>query len=414
MAQILIKNAKGYDGKKRSVSLEGTVDLTIDGEGLTCLPALIDTHVHFRQPGHEYKEDWGSASQAAIAGGVTTVIDMPNNNPPCVTGEALAEKKRLIETMLAKVDIPLRYHLYFGADPRHFDEIPRFRNEIAGVKVFMGSSTGSLLVDRLEDQEHVFRIAAENDLLVSVHAEDEEMIETNRKAYQGALKPSAHSKIRHPDAALKATRQAIALSEKHGTRLCILHVSTAAEVDAIRAAKARGAPVYAEATPHHLFLDESDYSTLGTKGQVNPPLRTPLDREGLWAGIHDGTIDFIGTDHAPHTLEEKGAPFGQAPSGVPGIELLLPLLLDAHNRGLLSLEQIVRLTRTRAEEVFRLQPNPDVVLVDLNLEKRAHDGELKTKCQWSPYHGRMLRGWPVCTILKGNVHAIEDVSCQKS
>lgn len=414
MRKILIKRIKNVEGRETDISIDSEFNLTIDGKGLTCLPALIDTHVHFRQPGHEYKEDWGSASQAAIAGGVTTVIDMPNNNPPCVTREALIAKKKVIDKMLAKVDIPLHYHLYFGADPNHFHEISKCRHEIAGIKVFMGSSTGSLLVNRIEDQERVFQIAAENDLLVSVHAEDEAIIEANHKVYLDTVDPSVHSKIRHPEAALAATKQAIALSEKYGTRLCILHLSTAAEVAAVREAKARGVNVYAEVTPHHLFLDLNDYDTLGTKGQVNPPLRSLTDRDALWVGIQDQTIDFIGTDHAPHTIVEKEQMYGKAPSGIPSIEQLLPLLLNAYNQGLLTLQQIVRLTRTRAQEVFRLKPNSDVVLVDLNLEKLVDDGQLKTKCQWSPYHGRVLKGWPVCTILKGHLHAIEDLSCQKN
>ena len=414
MGKILIKQVQDIHGNVTDVEIESDYNIVIDGKGLTCLPALIDTHVHFRQPGHEAKEDWGTASQAAVAGGVTTVIDMPNNQPPCVTFENLEAKKRRIDRKLASVDIPLRYHLYFGADRNHFDEIAKCRDEIAGVKVFMGSSTGTLLVDKQKDLEHVFELAAALDLLVSVHAEDEEIISANQNLHASTTDPSVHSKIRHPDAARAATERAIALAEKFGTRLCILHMSTAAEVDLVRQAKARGVQVFAEATPHHLFLDERDYSQLGTKGQMNPPLRAKVDQEALWVGIQDGTIDFIGTDHAPHTLDEKHQPYGVAPSGVPSIEQLLPLLLDAYNRGMLTLPQIVKLTRTRAEEVFRLAPHSDVVLVDLNLEKCVDDGELKTKCQWSPYHGRKLKGWPVCTILKGNLYEVEEVSCQKN
>jgi len=413
MSKILIKDIQDIEGKTTNIEIESDHDLVIDGRGLTCLPALIDTHVHFRQPGHEIKEDWGTASQAAIAGGVTTVIDMPNNAPACVTHDNLMAKKELIEKKLASVDIPLRYHLYFGADQHHLDEIPKCQGGIAGIKVFMGSSTGTLLMDRQHDLERVFDMAAAHDLIVSVHAEDESIISKNHKEFFTESDPSIHSKIRHPDAAISATKRAIALAEKYGARLCILHMSTADEVELVRQAKRRGVKVYAEVTPHHLFLNVDDYPRLGTKGQMNPPLRTLTDQEALWAGIHDGTIDFMGTDHAPHTLDEKQRPYGEAPSGVPSIEQILPLLLDAYNRGKLTLRQIVKLTRTRAEEIFRLPTHSDVVLVDLNREKAVDDGELKTKCQWSPYHGRKLKGWPVCTILKGNVYQIEDLSCQK-
>jgi len=406
VGKIHIKNIQDIHGNVVDHGIESEHNLTIDGQGLTCLPALIDTHVHFREPGDEAKEDWGTASQAAISGGVTTVIDMPNNYPSCVTRDNMLAKKQKIDQKLASVDIPLRYHLYFGADRNHFDEISKCREEIAGVKVFMGSSTGTLLVDQQADLEHVFQLAADSDLLVSVHAEDESIIATNQKIHASNKDPSVHSLIRHPDAAIAATKRAITLSEKYGTRLCILHMSTAEEVELVRQAKERGVRVFAEATPHHLFLDQSDYKRLGTKGQMNPPLRTTKDQEALWKGIQDGTIDFIGTDHAPHTLDEKHLPYGKAPSGVPSIEQLLPLLLNAYNEGQLTLPQIVKLTRTRAEEVFRLKPHSDVVLVDLNQKKAVDDGDLKTKCQWSPYHGRVLKGWPVCTILKGHVYDI--------
>ncbi|NGX58652.1 MAG: Dihydroorotase [Chlamydiae bacterium] len=410
---IIIKNVRDHQGNVSDIEIESSHNISIDGAGLTCLPALVDTHVHFREPGHSHKEDWGTAAQAAIEGGVTTVFDMPNNNPPCITLKNLHLKKALIDKKLSTVDIPLRYHLYFGADCHHFDEIPKCRNQVVGIKVFMGSSTGTLLVNKQNDLERVFEIAASEDMIISVHAEDEEIISQNSKKFSSETDPSVHSKIRHPDAAKAATAQAIALAEKYGTRLCILHMSTKEEIELVREAKARGVKVYAEATPHHLFLDDSRYRDLGTKVQVNPPLRSLSDQEALWIGIQDDTIDFIGTDHAPHTLEEKQRPYGSAPSGVPSIELLLPLLLNAYNHGLLTLEQIIKLTRTRAEEVFRLEPHSDVVLVDLDLEKRVDDGQLKTKCQWSPYHGQVLKGWPVCTILKGNIYEIEAVQCQK-
>ncbi len=411
---IRLKKVQDIRGNVSDVELPNELNLEINAEGLTLLPGIIDTHVHFRQPGHDYKEDWGSGAQAAIAGGVTTVFDMPNNNPPCYSYENLMKKKKLIDKKLKSVDIPLRYHLYLGADKNHFDEIPKCRQDVIGIKVFMGCSTGSLLMDADEDLERVFSVAAEQGLIISVHAEDEAIIRANRSKYQGVCSDvSVHSKIRHREAAVSATSKAINLAKKYNTRLCILHMSTSDEVELVRQGKADGVKVYAEAAPHHLFLDESDYARNGTKVQMNPPLRTESDRLALWDGINRGIIDFLGTDHAPHTLDEKLSPYGEAPSGVPSIELILPLMLDAADKGLVSLHRIVELTSTRAKEVFRLEPNHDAVLVDLNLEKMVDDAELKTKCQWSPYHGRMLKGWPVCTILKDNLYEVEEISCHK-
>lgn len=413
MGKVVIKEAQNIDGKVADIEIEGPHNLVIDGKGLTCLPALIDSHVHFRQPGHEAKEDWGTAAQAAVAGGYTTVIDMPNNEPPCVTAEALTQKQELVTKKLRSVDIPLRHYFYFGADRNYLNEIPKVKELVAGIKVFMGSSTGTLLLDQQSDLERVFALAAEHDLMISVHAEDEEVIRNNREKLGNTTDPASHSKIRTPEAAVLATQRAIALSEKYGTRLCILHMSTGEEVACVRDAKKKGLPVHAEVTPHHLFLDDSYYAKLGTKAQMNPPLRSSEHVRALWEGIQDETIDFIGTDHAPHTLAEKEQEYGKAPSGVPSIEQCLPLLLNAHAEGKLTLQQIVRLTRSNIEKIFRLPSHRDVVLVDLNLEKTVDDGKLKTKCQWSPYHGMKLKGWPVCTILKGLVYEIEAVTCQK-
>ncbi len=411
---IRLKNVRDIRGNVSDVELPNQLQLEINSEGLTLLPALIDTHVHFRQPGHDHKEDWGTGAQAAVAGGVTTVFDMPNNNPPCFSWENLQEKKKIIDKKLESVDIPLRYHLYLGADKHHFDEIPKCRQEIVGIKVFMGCSTGNLLMDRDEDLERIFQLGSEYGLMISVHAEDEALIRENRSKYlDDCSDPSVHSKIRDRSAAVRATSRAISYAKKYDTRLCILHMSTSDEVELVRRGKADGVKVFAEVAPHHLFLDENDYAQNGTKVQMNPPLRTESDRLALWKGINDGIIDFLGTDHAPHTLDEKLSPYGEAPSGVPSIELMLPLMLDAASKGLISLQRVVELTSQRAREVFRLEPNYDAVLVDLNLEKEVDDAQLKTKCQWSPYHGRRLKGWPVCTILKDNLYEVEEIICQK-
>jgi len=380
-------------------AIQSEQDIVINDPNLTLLPALIDPHVHFRTPGHEYKEDWRTAAQATIRGGYTTVFDMPNTLPPTITQAYLHEKKTLINTQLQEIGIPLRYQLFFGADKNHLDEIVKVKDEIIGIKVFMGCSTGNLVIDDDESLEKVFRIAAENNLIVAVHAEDEEMLKQRKAEFKDRKEYAAHSEIRSVAVATRAVKKAIALTEKYKTKLYILHVSSSDEIRLIDRAKQAGLPVYAETTPHHLFLDTSVYPLLKGKAVVNPPLRLASDRAALFAAIHDGIIDTIGSDHAPHTVAEKEKTYGECPSGMPGIETTLPLLLNAHYENLLSLDEIISLTSKRAREIFNLEKNNDFVLVDLKKERLVVESELKTKCGWSPYAGRVLRGCPVYTIL---------------
>lgn len=398
---IEIKNIQTPDGRTIDRSLESSERRVIDGKDLMLFPALIDPHVHFRVPGGEYKEDWMTAAAAAIAGGVTTVFDMPNNTPSCISRERLKEKTQLIDEQLKKAKIPLRYYLYLGADQNHLDQIPLVKDRIIGLKIYMGSSTGDLLMDQPEALENAFRIAGEHDVLIAVHAEDEEMIRQRKNQHAGKTDPSLHSVIRSPEVAARAVAQAIELAEKYRVRLYIVHVSTREELKLIRAAKKKGIPVYAEATPHHLFLDTGLYKKIGTFALVNPPLRSPEEREALWEAVHDGTIDTIGTDHAPHTIEEKKRPYGEAPSGFPSIEIYFSLLLNAHSEGKISLNKIVSLTHTRPQEIFRLPRNDDIVLVDLKKKWKVEGAHLKTKAKWSPYDGSVLHGSPRYAILRG-------------
>jgi len=411
---IFVKNVQDIHGKEVDVEIPGPIDRTIDGAGLTLLPALIDAHVHFRQPGEGHKEDWGSAAQAAVRGGVTTVIDMPNNRPPCITLQALEEKKKMVEQQLEKVDIPLHHYFYMGAHKDHLSDLAKVKGKVVGIKVFMGSSTGGMLIEEEDVLETIFRIGAEQDLPIAVHAEDEKIIKWNRLIYADYHETNTHSKIRSREAAIIATRHAIDLARKFNTKLVILHMSTKEEMQIVREAKKEGVKIKIEVVPHHLFLTDEDYEALGTKGVMNPPLRSKEDRDALWEGINDGTVDFINTDHAPHTLEEKDLPYGKCPAGVPSIELYLPLLLNACRERMISLERIVQLTRVNSEEFLGLPPNDDWVLVDLNLEREVRDQDLKTKCQWSPYHGRVLKGWPVYTICNGNIYEQRKQPCRLS
>lgn len=387
-----------------------TLNLNLPSEfidrNLLAIPALIDPHVHFRTPGAEHKENWQTGAQAVIAGGYTTVFDMPNNTPSTIDTETLKHKKHLIDKQLGEINIPLHYYLYLGATPNNIEEIKNISisqyPNIVGVKLFMGASTGDLLVDKVEDQEKIFKACAENDLVLAVHAESEEIITDLRLKI---INPQItdHSKIRDRKAAIKAVDQAIEMVRKYGTRLYICHVSTKEEIGLIRQAKTDGVKVYAEVTPHHLFLTENDYNHLGTLGQMNPPLRTKEDITALWEAISDGTVDTIGTDHAPHTLEEKAKQYPNSPSGVPGLETTLPLLLNEFKNDRISLEKIVELTHSNVQKIFNIPETNDWTIVDLDLLKEVKNENLKTKCKWSPFAEMKLKGWPVAVTIQDKI-----------
>ncbi|WP_342219947.1 dihydroorotase [Rickettsiella endosymbiont of Miltochrista miniata] len=407
---IRINNILNIENQRQNITIDSEQEITILANNLLVLPGLIDPHVHFRTPGLEYKEDWKTAAKASIKGGYTTVFDMPNTLPPTVTQIALQEKKALIDRQLKEAKIPLRYHLFFGADKHHLNEIKKVKDQVIGIKVFMGCSTGGLVIDDDESLHAIFKIAAAENMLVAVHAEDEQRLKENEKKFTGPQNYAIHSKIRDETAAVLAVKKAIQLVREYGARLYILHTSTHQEIDLIAQAKEEGLPVFAETTPHHLFLNLTDYASLKGKAVMNPPLRSSEHQIALFSAIKSGIIDTVGSDHAPHTLEEKARPYGMCPSGVPGIETTLPLLLEAYHQDLLTLNNIVDLTSRRAKKIFDLPDyREDCVLVDLSLAKRVEDQRLSTKCQWSPFAGRLLRGWPVTTILKGRVYDLEKV-----
>lgn len=404
---IHVKHAQTIDGNIIDLAVQSKDDITITANGLTIFPGLIDPHVHFRTPGLEHKEDWRTAAKAAIAGGYTTVFDMPNTLPPTITELRLKDKYAIIDAQLKEVGIPLRYQLFFGADKQHFDQIPLVAKDVVGIKVFMGCSTGDLVIDDDESLHAIFEIAAKHRLIVAVHAEDEHLLHEYKANYKGPMNYAAHSTVRNIEVARYAVEKAINLTRKYGTRLYILHISSKPELDLVKKAKQEGLPVFAETTPHHLFLDTSNYDTLQGRAIVNPPLRSMEHHEALFHAIHEGIIDTIGSDHAPHTISEKEKPYGSCPSGMPGIETTLALLLNAYHARLLTLQEIISLTSTRARKIFNLPENDDVVLVDLNKEKTVDESKLKTKCGWSPFAGCVLKGWPVYTILDGLCYKIE-------
>ena len=340
-------------------------------EGKFTIPGLIDAHVHFRDPGFPEKEDWASGSAAALAGGVTTVLEMPNTNPPTLTVEALEEKRKI-----AQQKSKVHFGLFFGASKTNLDEIRRAEN-ICGIKIYMGSSTGDLLLDDPAVWEEVFRIAKEKDVPVVVHAETESMIQKGQ---------------RDCECASVATEAAIQLREKVGNRLHIAHLTCKAELDLVRAHKCP--ELTCEVTPHHLFFTKEDHKDGFLK--VFPPLRSKQDQESLWEALRDGTIDIIATDHAPHTIQEKQSE--NPPAGVPGVEFMLPLMLNAVNEGKLTLERLIELTSKNPSRIFKM-PVRGTVEVDMNLVKTIRREDVKSKCGWSPYEGMTLKGWPVLTTL---------------
>lgn len=344
----------------------------IDGTGLYLLPGLIDAHVHFRDPGNNEKEDWLSGSKAALAGGVTMVLDMPNTNPPSLTVAALEAKRSL-----AKSKSLVNFGLFFGASKNNLEEIRAAQN-ICGIKIYMGSSTGDLVLDDPIVWEAVFKIAKEKNIPVVVHAETESMIRSGQ---------------RDCECARVATETAIALREKIGNHLHIAHVSCKAELELIR--KHKSPKLTCEVTPHHLFFTQLDQKDAFLK--MNPPLRSKADQDALWDGIKDGTIDCIATDHAPHTALEKQS--AAPPAGVPGIEFMLPLLLNAVKEGRLELSDVVRLTSQNPGKIFAVNSG-GWTLVDMNLTKTIEAKDIKSKCGWSPYEGKILKAWPIRTWLE--------------
>lgn len=399
-----LQQVQTLEGKRIDFQIEDNKNVIIQSDALTLLPAVLDPHVHFRTPGLEHKEDWRTGAKAALRGGCTQVFDMPNTLPPTFTQTLLQEKKNLIHSQLEDAGIPLRYDLFFGADKQHLHELAGVKNAVVGIKVFMGCSTGNLVIDDDESLHAVFSIAAKENMLIAVHAEDEHLIRQNKKNFAGNRDYHSHSHLRNIDVATKAVAKAIELSGRYGTRLYILHVSSEDEIALIKAAKRKNLPVYAEITPHHLFFDTNAYHTLGGKAVVNPPLRDIKHREHLFNAIREKIIDTIGSDHAPHTLHEKSQKYGECPSGMPGIEFMLPLLLNANAQGLLSLDDIVSLTSRRAREIFQVEENQDKVLVDLN--KVMTVSKTESKCGWTPYAGMTLQGWPVYTILRETVYKV--------
>ncbi len=393
------------DGKIKKIGEYVKADQEIDVQGKWVIPGMIDCHVHFREPGMEYKEDWLTGSKASVHGGITTVLDMPNVKPPTITLKNLEGKRNLAKKSL------VNYGFHFGATNDNLEEIRRAKNKIASIKVFMGASTGNLLVTDEEKLRQIFQIAKEINKPVCVHAEDEECIQENIEKYKDKKDPFIHSKIRPRECAIKAVKKALDLTRKIKNRLYILHVSTKEEMELIKEAKDEGLEVYCETTPHHLFLDEEELKKQGNFVKMNPPLRTKEDIHTLWQAIKDGIVDTIGTDHAPHLKEEKETDYWNAPAGVSEEETVLPLFLDKINKNEIDLKRLVELTSENPARIFKIRNkgfikegfDADLTVLDLDLEKEVKNKDLYTKCGWSPFDGWRLCGWPCMTIIGGNI-----------
>ncbi|MBT7987923.1 MAG: dihydroorotase [Euryarchaeota archaeon] len=409
------------DGIISEVSEPGTLEshdgeMFVDGTGLHILPGCIDPQVHFRDPGQPEKEDLGSGSAAAVSGGITSFLDMPNNAPSITT----------LEGMQGKLDTAARkcvnnYGFFIGATEDNVADLqdavgtrdkPIAIPGICGIKIFMGASTGTLLVS---DRVALEKIFTETAGLIAVHAEDEDRMNERKKLVEGRTDIAAHAYYRDDITALLATKLSVELAVKTGHRLHILHLTSGIEADYLAdycslPSKAEQHPIITtEVLPQHLTFDETDVEAQGVRLQMNPPIRYAADKEILWSRLRDGTIQCIATDHAPHTLEAKAKGFPKAPSGMPGVETSLSVMLTNVNDGKCSLEDVVRWMSTDVADCYQMIGkgklevgyDGDIVLVDMAAKAVVEDKNSWTRVGWNPFSGRELTGWPVLTVVDG-------------
>lgn len=374
----------------------------INCRGLHILPGVIDTQVHFREPGLDHKEDLESGSRAAVMGGVTAVFEMPNTDPQTTSAEALADKVRRGHHRMH-----CDFAFWVGGTHENIGDIPELERlpGAAGIKVFMGSSTGSLLV---EDDEGVARILRQTRRRAAFHSEDEAMLR-ERKSLRVEGDPSSHPVWRSAEVALACTKRLVRISRETGARIHVLHVTTAEEMALLKDYKDL---VSVEVTPHHLTLVAPDaYERLGTYVQMNPPVRDEGHRHAVWQGLDEGVADVLGSDHAPHTREEKDKTYPNTPSGMTGVQTLVPIMLDHVNSMRLTLERFVDLTSAGPKRLFGIAKkgriavgyDADFTVVDLKRVETITNAWIASKCGWTPYDGKQVTGWPIGTVVRGNV-----------
>jgi dihydroorotase len=371
----------------------------IDCAGLHILPGVIDTQVHFREPGATHKEDLETGTRGAVLGGVTAVFEMPNTRPLTTGAAELADK-----VARAKGRAHCDFAFWVGGTHDNIKDIPDLERlpGAAGIKVFMGSSTGSLLV---ADDEGIAGILSQTRRRAAFHSEDEYRLE-ERKPLRVPGDPTSHPVWRDEIVALRSTERLLRIAREKRALVHVLHISTAEEIELLAAHKDIAS---VEVTPHHLTLDSEAYVRLGTLAQMNPPVRDARHREGLWRGVAQGIVDVLGSDHAPHTLEEKAKPYPESPSGMTGVQTLVPLLLDHVNAGRLTLQRFVDLTSAGPARLFGLAGkgrvavgyDADLTIVDLSRRETIRNDWIASRCGWTPYDGVEVTGWPVGTFVRG-------------
>lgn len=424
MSSILIKSATIVNENKQFVSdllvkdglierIDGQIDVQADriinAEGLYLFPGCIDDQVHFREPGLTYKGDIHSESRAAVAGGITSFMEMPNTVPNTLTQELLEQKYEI-----ASRNSLANYSFYMGASNDNIDEVLKTDiKNVCGVKVFMGSSTGNMLVDDPRALENIF---SKSPMLVATHCEDEATIKSNLAHYKQLLGENIpvklHPKIRSEKACYLSSSMAVEMAKKYNTRLHILHISTAKETHLFdNKTPLKDKRVTAEACIHHLWFSDKDYETKGNLIKWNPAIKKASDRDGIMKAVLDGHIDVIATDHAPHTLEEKSKPYPQAPSGGPLVQHALPAMLELHHHDKISLEQIAEKMAHNVAICFQIEKRgyiregywADLVLADLNNPWSVTKENLLYKCKWSPFEGTTFRSKIIHTLVSGNL-----------
>lgn len=391
----------------------------IDAAGHFLLPGMIDDQVHFREPGLTHKADLTSESRAAAAGGITSFMDMPNVKPPTIDNDALAAKHDL-----ARGRCMANYGFYLGATNDNLEAIKAVDTGLAGaIKVFMGASTGRMLVD---DDDALHAIFEHAPLTVLTHCEDTPMIQANearaREQYGENVPMTQHPVIRSREACYASSSKAIALANEHGTRLHVLHLTTADELDQFAVGTMHGKRITAEVCAHHLFFDESDYAARGTLIKCNPAIKAADDRRALLQAVADDRIDILATDHAPHLLEEKHNPYFSAPAGLPLVQHALMSLLDLVSAGHFSIEQLVQKSAHNVADRFDIAARgyiregywADLVLVNMNTSTHVDDEPVFAKCDWSPFAGHTFNSRVLSTFVSGQLAYHEgrlDVGC---
>jgi len=413
---LIIKNGSCYiDGKFQNIDLAltgnkinkiGKIDQNnskiFDASNKIVLPGVIDTQVHFREPGANNAENLESGSRAAVAGGVTSVFEMPNTNPPTSNKKEFQNKLNL-----AKNRMYCNYAFYFGATPENQEELADLKSleGCCGVKLFAGSSTGNLLVHKEEDIEKVF---ASTSKIVSVHSEDEEIL-NQRKKLREKGNVLTHPIWRNEESAISSTRRIVKIALRLNKKAHILHVTTKEEVDFLSQNKGN---ITFEITPQHLTLTSPEcYEKLGTFAQMNPPIRDKSHYDRLWYAVRNNYNDTIGSDHAPHLKENKLKDYPETPSGMPGVQTLMPVMLNHINEGRLKLEQLIKLLCENPVKIFGIKNkgyikkdyDADFTIIDMNKVIEIKNEKIESKCGWSPFSGHKFKGTPVATIVNGKI-----------